>query len=200
MNFYDNFSPDVEIVCNIDRAERIHKELQNKICDLQYQDGLVVSDIASQLRNLHFHYVIFDEEMFHKIWYYATGRNKNSENKENENFDVDVCLNMLKEKIFDKRHIDNAKFLRICMYNYGESYQLEYEIYGQRVQFTFPMYERANEKNWYNMYYCAHYFESEHSLDIIASDLKRDVVFDKFNEWLDVKYKEDKFLPKEDFE
>ena len=132
--------------------------------------------------------------MFHKIWYYANGYEKDEEDKD---FDVDTCLSMLKEKIFDKRHIDNAKFIEICMFNYGESYQLEYEIYGQKIQFTFPMYERANEKNWYNMSYCAHFKDGEYSWDIITSDLKRDVVFDKLNEWLDGKRKEDMFLPKE---
>lgn len=181
------FSPDAEIICNIDRAKRVHQDLQNKICDLQYQDCLVTKDIAEQMRNLHFYYVLFGEQTFHKIWYYANGHEKDEEDKD---FNVDICLSMLKEKIFDKEHIDNAKFIHISMYNYGEAYQLEYEIYNQRIQFTFPMYEKATDTNWYSLSYSAHYYESEHVLDLIASDLKRDVVFDKLNKWLTEKKKD----------
>ena len=187
-NLYDcgMFSPDAGIIYNIDRAKRVHQDLQNKICDLQYQDCLVTKDIAEQLQSLHYYYVLFGEGMFHKIWYYATGHEKEEDDKD---FDVKVCLNMLKEKIFDKEHIDNAEFIRITMYNYGEAYRLEYEIYGQIVTFTFPMYEKATDTNWYSLYYSAHYYESEYCLDLIASDLKRDVVFEKFNKWLTKKKK-----------
>ena len=49
------FSPDIEIVCNIDRAKRVHTDLLNKVSDLQYQDSLVVKDICEQLKSLQYY-------------------------------------------------------------------------------------------------------------------------------------------------
>ena len=182
-----NFDPQVQAITDYEYAKEQHKKLQQDIHNLQFTDKLYIEKIAQSLRDLHFYLVMFGEEMFHDLWYFIDHPNETKE--DGTKFDTETILDIIKEKIFDKRHIDNAKFTGCLMFNYGDAYEFKYEIYGKKIGFTIPMYSRTTTSNWSSMYYSARYEESEHVWDMITSNIRREKVFKEFNKWLDGKKK-----------
>lgn len=175
------------IIANYDIAQKYYEKARDQIEKLKFDQELYVTKMVDCLHQLQGYCNMFASETFRELWYYL---NHPTELKEDgTKFDTDIMLKMLKERIFNEHHINNATFVECISYGYGWAYEFTYEIYGEKVIFSFPMYDQANSKNYLDLRFKAMYYESDNVINLISSDFKRDKVFDEFNKWLDEKEK-----------